>query len=133
MLISLAWKNIWRKKKRSMIIVSAIAFGLWGGLFSGAFMMGMMDSMVETAISRDLSHIQIHIPDYEQDKDVRNYIPDGPNVLKQLTSVKNIIAASGRTIVTGMAASPTSSYGVQISGIVPGDAAQITNIHESII
>ena len=60
MLISLAWKNIWRKKKRSLIIVAAITFGLWGGLFSGAVMMGGMESMVETAISRSIAHIQIH-------------------------------------------------------------------------
>jgi len=133
MLITLAWKNIWRKKKRSLIIVSAIAFGLWGGLFSGAFMMGMMDSMVETAISRDLSHIQIHKTDYNQDKDVRNFIPDGSRVLEQTASTVNILAASGRTIVTGMAASPTSSYGVQIIGINPNDEARITNINEGML
>ena len=60
MLISLAWKNIWRNKKRSSIIIVAIAFGMWGGLLSGALMMGMGESIVNTAIDRDLSHIQIH-------------------------------------------------------------------------
>jgi hypothetical protein len=39
MLIPLAWKNIWRNKKRSSIIIIAIAFGMWGGLLSGALMM----------------------------------------------------------------------------------------------
>ena len=60
MLISLAWKNIWRNKKRSLIVLMAIAFGLWGGLISGALMMGMGESIVDTAIERDLAHIQIH-------------------------------------------------------------------------
>ena len=60
MLTSLAWKNIWRSKKRSLIIITAIAFGLWGGLLAGAVMTGWGESMVNTAIDRDLAHVQLH-------------------------------------------------------------------------
>ena len=133
MLILLAWKNVWRKKKRSLIIIAAITFGLWGGLFSGAVMIGSMESMVETAVSRSISHIQIHKPDYEKDKDVRNVLPDGIKVLNQVRSVDKVEAVAGRTLVMGMAASPTSSYGVQINGIVADDSRKITNIHTSMI
>ena len=133
MLLSLAWKNIWRNKKRSLIIIAAITFGLWGGIFSSAIMVGMMESMVETAISRDLSHIQIHKKDYDKDKDVRNFIPDGINVLDNIRSVKGIRAASGRTKIIGMAASPSSSYGVEIIGIVPEDSKQVTDIYAKLI
>ena len=110
MLLLLAWKNIWRNKKRSVIIVSAITFGLWGGLFSTALMIGMTESMVETAISRDLSHIQIHDKKYDKDKDVRYYIPDGMDVMEAVRHINNIEAVSGRTKIIGMAASPTSSF-----------------------
>ena len=133
MLLSLAWKNIWRNKKRSLIIIAAITFGLWGGIFSSAIMVGMMESMVETAISRDLSHIQIHKKDYDKDKDVRNFIPDGINVLDNIRSVKGVQAASGRTKIIGMAASPSSSYGVEIIGIVPEDSKQVTDIYANVI
>ena len=133
MLLSLAWKNIWRNKKRSLIIIAAITFGLWGGIFSSAIMVGMMESMVETAISRDLSHIQIHKKDYDKDKDVRNFIPDGINVLNNIRSVKGVQAASGRTKIIGMAASPSSSYGVEIIGIVPEDSKQVTDIYAKLI
>ena len=57
MILSLAWKNIWRNKKRSLIIIVATALGLWGSLLSGAIWMGWGESMVDTAISRDLAHI----------------------------------------------------------------------------
>ena len=133
MLLSLAWKNIWRKKKRSLIIVAAITFGLWGGLFSGAVMMGGMESMVETAISRSISHIQIHKLDYEKDRDIRHYIPDGRSVLEQTRVVPHVAAAAGRTLIMGIAASPTSSYGVQITGIIPDESQKITDIHNSVI
>ena len=132
MLIVLAWKNVWRKKKRSLIIVAAIAFGLWGGLFSDAIMMGMAESMVETAIGRDLGHVQIHKPGYDKDRDVRNFIPMGEKVLRACREINNVKSAAGRTIVMGIAASPASSFGVQITGIIPQETAAITDINTQI-
>jgi ABC-type lipoprotein release transport system permease subunit len=133
MLISLAWKNIWRNKKRSGIIIAAITFGLWGGLFSSALMVGMMENMVETAISRDLSHIQIHKQDYDQDQDVRNFMANGPAVLKQTQQNAGVESAEGRTIIMGMAASPTSSFGIRIVGLIPVDSRKVTDIHTQVV
>ena len=132
MIVSLAWKNIWRNKKRSLIITIAIAFGLWGGLFSGAVMMGMMESVVDTAINRDLSHIQIHKADYSKEKEIINYIPGGMHVLENIKKVDKVKAASGRTLINGMISSPTSSFGTKIVGINPEDAMQITDINKSL-
>lgn len=133
MLISLAWKNIWRNKKRSGIIIAAITFGLWGGLFSSALMVGMMENMVETAISRDLSHIQIHKQDYDQDQDVRSFIPNGSTVLEQTRQNAGVESAEGRTVIMGMAASPTSSFGIRIVGLIPEDSRQVTDIHTQVM
>ncbi len=133
MLISLAWKNIWRNKKRSSIILTAIAFGLWGGLLSGALMMGMGESIVNTAIDRDLSHIQIHEKDYLVEKEITNYIPNSQDVMTQIQSMNGVKAVSGRTLIEGMASSPTSSYGVKIVGINPENAKLVTNINEKIV
>ena len=133
MLLALAWKNIWRNKKRSFIIIAAITFGLWGGLFSSAIMVGMMESMVETAISRNLSHIQIHSKEYSQEKDIRSYIPDGLAVLEKTRTVPAVLAAAGRTKIIGMAASPTSSYGVEIIGIVADESKRVTDIYSKVI
>jgi ABC-type lipoprotein release transport system permease subunit len=133
MLLSLAWKNIWRNKKRSLIIVAAITFGLWGGIFSSAIMVGMMESMIETAISRDLSHIQIHKSDYDNDKDVRNYIPDGMTILAKIQTFAGVEAASGRTKINGLVASPSSSYGVGITAIEPDNSKRVTDVYTNII
>lgn len=133
MLLALAWKNIWRNKKRSLIVIIAITFGLWGGLLSGAIMMGMSDSMIESAINRDLSHIQIHKPEYDRDKLIKNYIPNSGEVISKLEQSEAVKAISPRTLIYGMAASPASSFGVKIVGIDPQKAMQVTSIHEKIV
>lgn len=129
MLVELAWKNVWRNRKRSIIILTAIAFGLWGGLMASAIMMGWGDSIVNTAINRDLAHIQIHRVGYTTDHETEHFIPDGAQIVTHLTSMPGIKAVSGRTLVEGMAATPSSTFGVQIVGIEPQKARQVTNIH----
>jgi len=133
MLASLAWKNIWRNKKRSLIIVLAITLGLWGCLLAGAVWMGWGESMVNTAIDRDLAHIQIHKKGFIQNKEITNFIPEGFQILKQTRSIPEVKAVSSRTVVEGMAASPTSTFGVKIVGIVPAEAKEVTDVHKRLI
>jgi len=133
MLLSLAWKNVWRNKKRSLIIIAAIGLGLWGSLFAGAVWMGWGESMVDSAIDRDLAHIQIHQANYLQDKIIRNFIPNGFQVLQECRHITGVQAVSGRTLIEAMAASPASNFGVKIVGIVPEQARQVTDIHKRLI
>lgn len=133
MIFSLAWKNIWRNKKRSLIIVLAAALGLWGSLVAGAVWMGWGESMVNTAISRNLAHLQIHKKKYTQNKEIINFIPNGLQIAEKVRSLENVSAVSGRALVEGMAASPTSTFGVKIVGIIPKDAEKVTDIHERLV
>jgi putative ABC transport system permease protein len=133
MLFILAWKNIWRNKKRSMIVILAITFGLWGGLFSGSVMMGMGESIVETSIKRNLAHIQLHHRDFKTEKDITLVIPDVQHIIASLQQLPQVTAACGRLIIEGMAASATSNFGVQITGIDPQAETEVTDIHRKLI
>ena len=133
MLISLAWKNVWRSPKRSSIIIAAITFGLWGGLLAGAIMMGWGESMVSSAIDRDLAHIQIHKPGFLKDREITNFIPGAANMLTQIRSAPGVVGVSGRTVFDGMASSPTTTFGVQIYGVDEEQAQKVSNINQLII
>ena len=64
MTIKISWKNVWRNKLRSSIIILAIAIGLFGGIFSNAFFMGMVEQRVNSAIKYETSNLQIHNPEF---------------------------------------------------------------------
>ena len=132
MLFLLAWKNVWRNKKRSLIILIAIALGLGCGLFASGVMFGMWDSTVNSAIDRDLSHIQIHSDKFKKENLIGNYIPDGTELSSRIKIIKGVKAVSERTIVEGMAASATSSSGVEIKGIIPDEEKNVTSVAASI-
>lgn len=133
MLLTLAWRNIWRNKRRSLIIIAAIAVGLLCGLFTSAIMFGMGESLINSTIDRDLGHIQIHTQTFEDDKLLTDTIPSAIKILSQVKSQPNVIGASARLIIDGMISSATSSGGVRITGIIPENEAEVTSIHNQII
>lgn len=132
MIFMLAWKNVWRNKKRSLIILTAIALGLGCGLFASGVMYGMWDSTVNAAIDRDLSHIQIHSENFKKENLIENFIPDGIELKSQIEKINGVKAVSVRTIIEGMAASATSSSGIEIKGIIPEEEQRVTSVAASI-
>ena len=133
MILSLAWRNIWRNKRRSLIIIAAIAIGLLCGLFASAVMLGMGDSLINTTIDRDLGHIQIHTKSFEDNKLLTDTIPSAAMILSEIKAQQNVTGASARLIIEGMISSATSSGGVRITGIVPDDETDVTTIHNKVI
>ncbi len=133
MLFLLAWKNVWRNKKRSLIILAAIAIGLGCGLFASAVMYGMWDSTVNAAIDRDLSHIQVHTEKFKKENLIENFIPGGKDIEEDIAKIKGVKAVSGRTVIEGMAASASSSTGVELKGIIPDSERKVTSVASSIV
>lgn len=133
MLFILAWRNIWRNKKRSLIIIAAIAAGLSCGLFASAVMYGMYESMINSTIDRELGHIQIHSLKFEDEKILTDTIPDYAKVVTQVSKLTEVKGISSRILIDGMCSSPTSSRGVRITGIVPDDERNVTTIQNQIV
>jgi ABC-type lipoprotein release transport system permease subunit len=133
MLLALAWKNIWRNKKRSLVILTAIALGLWAGLFSVAVMIGSWDTTVNSTIDRNLSHIQIHTKEFKDDNLISFYIPGGNKIANEIKNMPEVNDISARVLIEGMASSPSSSRGVNIIGVYPADEKAVTTIAESIV
>ena len=67
MLIHLAWKNIWRNKARSLVVAGSVMVGLWVGAFTMAYVFGMIDQRLKDAVENEVSHIQFHHPQFEDD------------------------------------------------------------------
>ena len=133
MLLALAWKNIWRNKKRSLIILVAITLGLWAGLFSVAVMIGSWDTTVNSTIDRNLSHIQIHTKEFKDESLISFFIPDGNKIADEIVDLKEVKDVSARVLIEGMASSPSSSRGVNIIGIDPDREKAVTTIADYVV
>src|SRR5512133_3092749 len=112
MLTKIASRNIWRSKKRSLIIIAAVSFGLWAGIFMTAFYNGVIEQRINTAITSELSHIQLHHPEFRKDYDIKYYLPKGRKTLREIAQDSLVKTVSGRVILKGMIASASGSSGI---------------------
>jgi len=132
-MIKIAWRNIWRNPRRSLIMILAITVGLWAGLFVSALMFGMMQTRFVTAIEQHISHIQIHHPGFLIDNNLTHSIPDWEGLSNQLNSDSGVRAFTGRAIVSGMLSTATQTRGITIVGIDPATEAQTTGIDKNLL
>ncbi len=132
MLVKVSWRNIWRNRKRSLIIMAAVAIGLWCGIFLMAFYNGMIRQRVDTAIYRELSHVQLHHPSFRADHDIRFILEQGHPMLEQVSADPAIQAATGRLILLGMIASANGSSGITVNGIMPDREDQVTGLKKKL-
>ena len=133
MMFILAWKNIWRNKKRSLIILTATAVGLAAGLFSVGLMTGMYDSMVDSAINRGLGNIQIHTYAYKKDQLISQFLPEIDSITQALQANPDVRVFTTHTVIEGMASSATVASGVSIIAIDPAMEQKATAVSQSVI
>lgn len=133
MIWSISWRNIWRSRVRSIVILSAIALGLFAGVYSVAFMYGWINQRVNNIIATETSHIQIHHSEYLKSNDVKNYFSNIDEIREKAEQQPAVKAATGRVIVNAMVSSAESGSGVQLIGVDPVKEMQVTDLHEKII
>ncbi len=133
MLLSIAWKNIWRNKVRSLIVISSVVLGLWAGAFIMSYSFGMMEQRLEDAIESEISHLQIHHPDYQTDNDPKFNIQSSDKIVASLEKDDRIKSFSDRLLVMGMVNSPTTASGGKVFGIVPERENATTGIAKIVV
>jgi ABC-type lipoprotein release transport system permease subunit len=115
----LAWRNLWRNHRRTLIMLLAISVGVWAMIFMTAMMRGMVDQMVEDGIDALPGQVQVHHPDYRDDPSIENSMPE-PR--QQFFHELGQSAATGwtrRVRVPAMISSERNSRGVTLLGIDP--------------
>ena len=128
MILKIAWKNVWRSKGRSMVVMGSIVVGIWALIFGTGFMNGFMESYMADVINHDVSNFQIHHPDFKKDFDVKLYIPDAEKKVSELRQLRGVEAVTSRIIINGMIASSRKGSGVQIRGVDVAEEAMVTRL-----
>ena len=133
MLFILAWRNIWRNKMRSAVVIISVIIGLWAGAMIMGVESGMAEQRQNDAIQNEVSHIQIHLKEFKTDKEPVFVIPETERVIAAISKSENVKAVSGRLVTMGMILTASNSAGVKINGVVPEDEAKIIGLDRKIV
>lgn len=133
MQLQIAWRNIWRNPRRTLIILTAVIIGTWTMLFFGALSRGMGESMLTNSINTMTGHIQIQKDGYRDDPVVENRIEDPTPFLDLLKdSLPPEVKWATRIEVNGVASNARNSDVVTIVGIDPDREPELSIYGNSI-
>ena len=132
-LLKLGWRNIWRSKLRSLVVIFSIIIGVWGGLLILGIMYGLNNQRMDIAINGYIGNVQIHNEKFLDDyaiKHVINNIDKYENFLSKDSRVK---AYSKRIVLSGMLSNSNGSSGIQVLGVNPSSEKNVTKIYSKLI
>ena len=127
----LAWRNLWRNHRRTLIMISAVTVGVWAMMFMTALLRGMVTEMVHDGVEGLPGHVQIHHPDFRDDPSVVNSIEPASGALLELLDSDGVVAWTQRVRVPAVISSERESRGVTLVGIDPGSEVQLSFLDES--
>lgn len=92
----------------------------------------MAQQRVKNTFVYEIGHMQIHHPEYTENKDVKKTIKETKNKIEQLRNTAGIKAITERILVTGMSATANKNLGVNIIGVDPDLEKQVFQIYQRI-
>ena len=127
-IVKLAWRNLWRNHRRTIVMLSAISIGAWAMIFMTSLVRGMVNEMLRDGIRALPGHVQVHHPDYRDDPSIENLMHATSEELAISLLASGIEHFSARVRVPAVISSERESRGVILLGVDPEREAAIKAI-----
>lgn len=127
-MLTLAWRNIWRNRRRSLITMASMGLGLAAIMFGQSMVKSVQHQLIEKATSSITGHIQVQHRSIREYKFPDKYIEEAAPVEAVLARESGLKAFARRIIVTGLISSPAGSVGTLILAVEPKKEVEITNM-----
>jgi putative ABC transport system permease protein len=133
--LRLAWRNIWRHRRRTVIIIAAMGLALSMMMMYDGLVDGFNNAIYGNAIRVLGGNIQIHAAGYREKVDSNPLIPlkDGKAVVQAALANPDVVAAAQRIQTGGLMSNREGAFAVKIIGIEPEVEAPVSLINENIV
>jgi len=126
----MAWRNIWRNPRRTILTICAITFASVLLVFMLSFQFGSYETMINTSVKISTGHLQVQAAKYHEKKSIRFVIPDPLAVADILDQIPEVAAYSFRGQAFALISSKDRTYGVVVTGIDPQKEARVSRIRK---
>ena len=131
LLVRIAWRNLWRYKRRTLITASGMAVAMSLVLAIACMQDGMFEMMNDVLVRQTLGHAQVVHPKWPTSQLMHDTVD--ADIVSKATALPEVTGASGRMFVYALAASETTSVGARFIGIDPKADRIITDYDQQIV
>lgn len=130
--LKLAWRNLWRNKRRTLITVASIFFGVMLSAYMTSMQEGSYTKMVDIVVKFYSGYMQVHHEDYWENKSINNSFEYNQDLVDELLANKDVEFVFPRLESFGLASSEELTKGAMIFGIDPIGENQLTKIADKV-
>jgi ABC-type lipoprotein release transport system permease subunit len=124
----MAWRNIWRNPRRTILTVCAITFASVLLVFMLSFQFGSYETMINTSVKISTGHLQIQAENYQEKKNIRFVISNPQTIADMVTKIPEVKAYTFRGQAFSLISSEDRTYGVVVTGINPQREADVSRL-----
>src|ERR1035438_1735805 len=132
-LLKLAWRNIWRNKRRTLLTTASILFALFFALTLLSLQKGTYSHMFNNIVQVYTGFIQIHKNGYWNDKDINNTFRGSDSLVKVIDNIENVSEAVPRLESFALASSGQETKGIAVVGTAPEKEDRMTHLKKKLI
>lgn len=133
LVMKLAWRNIFRNKRRTTLSVLAIGVGLAAMMFADALIVSLGETMVRSATQDFSGNAQIHQSEFVKNLEVEKVITNSDQILKDLKNEVELQGFTPRVLSYGMLTSTSDANNIIVYGIDPVQEKGVSKISELIV
>jgi ABC-type lipoprotein release transport system permease subunit len=126
----MAWRNIWRNPRRTVLTVAAVAFACLLLVFMLSFQFGSYETLINSSVSIHTGHIQIQAAGYQDHPDIRKLIPHPSRIFPLLGGMEKVQAWSPRAQTYALISSRKRTMGTMVIGIDPDLEAKVSSLED---
>jgi len=119
LLLKLAWRNIGRNRRRTLITTSSIVMAVLLSIVMGSMQYGSYDQMIDNSVGSFVGHLQVQHPEYLDEPTLDNSFTADTTWLSQISAMDGITAAIPRIDAYALAAGQNRSRATMVIGIDP--------------
>ena len=129
----MAWRNIWRNPRRSVLTILAIIFATALLVFMLSFQFGAYDDMIDSSVRLSTGHVQIVAPGYHDRPEMRKVISDPDRLIQASLHLGKVDRLAKRSEAFVLASGDRRSRGLAVSGVDPAIEREISSVPQQIV
>ncbi len=131
--ITLAWRNIWRNKRRTLISMSSVLFAVMLAITFYSMEKGTYDRMIESMVTYSTGYLQVQDVLFEEEPSMDNAMLFDESLKKILDDMSNQIALYVPRIQNfALVATDDQTRGIMVLGIDPLKESQLNNLTDDV-
>ncbi len=129
----LAWRNLWRNKRRTLIASASVFFAVFFALAMRSMQEGSYDYMVDASVSMYTGYIQVHAKDYWEKRSIDKSLEYDEHKILQIDSIENITLVTPRLESFSLISHGNVTKVASVVGIQPEKENEMTNLKSKLV